>query len=101
MMTDKEYDGDSDLSPCPRCGQGVDWTCCRDINIHNNSIYCNSCGLDTFHSDAVKWLDLSIKPVGNFQERLYNLARDQYNDWCSYKPTVYSSEQWVHYTDKE
>lgn len=92
---------DADLDLCPRCGNGVDWSCSRDINVFNYSINCYGCDLQVFHSDTVGWLDLTHKEVGDFDERLYCLAKDQYNDWCSHKPTRYCDESWVHYTDKE
>ena len=77
------------LSPCPRCGGEVEYWTSRDINILNQSIFCEGCGLDTFCVDSVLFLDIGVLPNLDYETTVM-----KYNAWCKTKPNRYCEEYW-------
>jgi len=78
---------DTEFLPCPRCGsEYVEWTNCRDLNILNQYVYCNSCELSTFHIDT---LAFTLIPNSDYATTLM-----KYNVWVGTNPTEYGEEDW-------
>ena len=79
---------DVKLSPCPRCGGEVEFYTSRDLNILEQSIYCDGCGLSTFSVDTVLF---GIEDLPNLD---YETTAMKYNAWCATNPAQYREEMW-------
>lgn len=77
---------DSDLSPCPRCGSGVEWSCCRDLNIRQSYINCPNCDLITFSVESMAFT--------NHKNLDYETSKMKYNAWVATNPVQYCEEFW-------
>ncbi len=77
----------NEFDPCPRCGsEDVEWSNCRDLNIHDSFVSCESCDLRTFRVEDIAFMTLPNKD--------YESAVMKYNAWCKTNPISYCEERW-------
>jgi len=75
-----------ELLPCPACGNEVEWTNSRDIDILTSRIACTCCELSCFHVDTRAFVTLL-----NLD---YETTRLKYNTWCLTSPKYYGDYSW-------